>query len=153
MGWEVIKWAYFVDIILRLMFLFSKTKFNDASSHICKVNTEERCVWESKTETELIGNKICPREHVQEVSVYFYVRLPQGRFPDLLWHSSLKSHPMSAIYHYWDCKSHHLQCFLRALCEHMTTMEGKTLLTLGEATFHEVGWSFIWKWGSECQGI
>lgn len=26
MGWEVIKWAYFVDTVLRLMFLFAKAK-------------------------------------------------------------------------------------------------------------------------------
>lgn len=138
MDWEVIKWAYFVDTILRLMFLFSKTKFNDASSHICKVNTEERCVWESKTETEFIGNKICPREHVQEVSVYFYVCLLQGRFPDLLWHSSLKSHPMSAIYHYWDCKSHHLLFLKSPLWVYDY---------YGRQNLADTGWrNFSWSW-------
>lgn len=144
MGWEVIKWAYFVDTILRLMFLFSKTKFNDADSHIYNVNAEEGCVWESKTETEFTGNRICPREHVQEASLYFYIHLPQGRFPGPLWHSSPKSHPTLAICHHWDCKSHHSQCFLRALCERMAAMGDQTLLTLGEETFNEAGWSSVW---------
>ena len=76
---------------------------------------------ESKTEAEFTGNKMCPREHVQDTCVH----LPQERFPGPLWHSSLRSHPTLAVDLHWDCKSHHLQCFLRALCERVAEREDR----------------------------